>query len=267
MSAGSEFERLVTIMDRLRGEGGCPWDRAQDLRSLRPYLIEEAYEVLEAMDAVVEGGPMRAMVTELGDLLFQIVFHARLAKERGDFTIEDVIRAIADKLESRHPHVFGNLAVSGAAEVLANWAKFKERERLASTGRPGSALDGVPEDAPALLRAERVSDKAAHVGFDFADAKQVRAKVDEELKELDAALETGNVPRIQEELGDLLFAVANLARFARAPSEDALRGAINRFSARFRHVEQRLRESGRTPKDCRAEEMDRLWNEAKAATR
>lgn len=259
------MDRLVAIMARLRGEGGCPWDREQDLASLRRYLLEEAYEVLEAMDAVVAGAPIRALVEELGDLLFQIVFHAQIGSERGEFAMEDVIRAIADKIESRHPHVFGDLRVSGARQVLANWAEFKERERMARTGRRGSALDGVPAAAPALLRAERLSDKAAHVGFDFADLTQVRAKVDEELAELDRAIASGDRAQVERELGDVLFALANLGRFAGSAPEDALRGAVARFAARFQSVEEAVQRAGRRIADCSPAELDALWNQAKAS--
>ncbi len=178
-SPGAELERLVQIMARLRAEGGCPWDREQDLRSLRPYLIEEAYEVLDEMDRVGYGGPWQPLCEELGDLLFQIVFHAQLAAEKNEFGMADVARAISDKIESRHPHVFGDLKVEGSAQVLANWAELKAEEKKRKHGSEGSVLDGVPSGAPSLLRAERLTEKASRLGFDWPDLAGVRGKLDE----------------------------------------------------------------------------------------
>ncbi|HMK71832.1 MAG TPA: nucleoside triphosphate pyrophosphohydrolase, partial [Myxococcaceae bacterium] len=241
---GEEMERLEQIMERLRAEGGCPWDREQDLGSLRPYLIEEAYEVLEEMDRVVEGGPWRALCDELGDLLFQIVFHAQLARERGEFRLADVARAISEKIVSRHPHVFGDTSVRGPDEVLRNWARLKAEERRRKTGSEGSALDGVPSAAPALLRAERLTEKAARIGFDWPDVAGVRSKLSEELAELDRALDEKDQGAVAHELGDVLFTLANLARHLGAPAEDALREANRRFTERFWAVERGLRERG-----------------------
>jgi nucleoside triphosphate diphosphatase len=262
---GSEMERLEAIMARLRAEGGCPWDRAQDLRSLRPYLVEETYEVLDEMDHVGEGGSWRALCEELGDLLFQIVFHAQLAKEIGEFQLADVAQAISDKITRRHPHVFGETRVSGAEHVLQNWARLKAEERLKKTGNVGSVLDGVPKAAPALLRAERLTEKASRIGFDWPDVGGVRKKLDEELRELDVAMAEGDKHAVEHELGDVLFSLANLARFLATPAEDALRAANRRFTERFHAVEQGLTAKGVAFGTATLSQMDALWEEAKAA--
>ncbi len=266
---GPELERLIGIMARLRGEGGCPWDREQDLRTLRPYLVEETFEVLDEMDRVGYGGPWRPFCEELGDLLFQIVFHAQLAAELGEFTMADVCRTISDKLESRHPHVFGERASAqqqglDAEQVLDNWAKLKAAEKKRKTGSEGSVLDGVPTAAPALLRAERLTEKASRIGFDWPDVAGVRAKLDEELGELDEAIASGDRDALEHELGDVLFSVANLARFIRTPAEDALRMAIRRFTTRFHHVEAGLRADGAGFGEATLEQMERHWQAAKA---
>jgi nucleoside triphosphate diphosphatase len=262
---GEAAERLEGIMQALRAEGGCPWDREQDLRSLRPYLVEETYEVLEEMDRVGAGGPWRPLCEELGDLLFQIVFHAELARELDEFDLADVMDAISEKIVSRHPHVFGEARVSGAEQVLHNWARLKAEERRRKHGREGSVLDGVPAGAPALLRAERLTEKASRIGFDWPDLVGVRAKLTEELNELDRAIDSGSRPAIEHELGDVLFSLANLARFARTPAEDALRDANARFTRRFHAVEEGLRARGVPFGTATLEEMDALWNEAKHA--
>ena len=220
---GEAVERLEEIMRTLRAEGGCPWDRAQDIRTLRPYLVEETYEVLDEMDRVGEGGPWRALCEELGDLLFQIVFHAQLARELGEFALADVATAISDKIVSRHPHVFEGRPVRGAEEVLQNWARIKAEERRRKHGREGSVLDGVPSAAPALLRAERLTEKASRIGFDWPDLSGVRAKLTEELEELERAIASKDARAVEHELGDVLFSLANLARFTATPAEDALR--------------------------------------------
>ncbi|MFP2933833.1 nucleoside triphosphate pyrophosphohydrolase [Pyxidicoccus sp. 3LG] len=262
---GAELERLVDIMRRLRAEGGCPWDREQDLRSLRPFLLEEAFEVLEEMDRVGYGGPMRALCEELGDLLFQIVFHAQLGAEVGEFTMADVAQSISDKLVSRHPHVFGDLrGVDGAEQVLANWAKLKAEEKKRKTGREGSVLDGVPVAAPALMRAERLTEKASRIGFDWPDLAGVRGKLAEELDELDEAIASGDRDAMEHELGDVLFSLANLARFIKTPAEDALRMAIRRFTTRFQHIESELRAEGVPFGEATLEHMERHWQAAKA---
>ncbi|MFN0061720.1 MAG: nucleoside triphosphate pyrophosphohydrolase [Myxococcaceae bacterium] len=264
-NTGEQFERLENIMARLRAEGGCPWDREQDLRSLRPFLLEEAFEVLDEMDKVSAGqGQWLSLCEELGDLLFQIVFHAQLAREQGHFALAQVAQGIADKIERRHPHVFGTVRADTSDAVLSNWAKLKAAERKAKTGDEGSALDGVPAAAPALLRAERLTEKASRVGFDWPDYKGARAKIDEELAELDRAIESGDRTQKEAELGDLLLSVVNLARFIQTPAEDALRGANARFTARFRAVEAKLRERGVAFGQAEMTLLDQLWNEAKA---
>jgi len=214
---------------------------------------------------VGEGGPWRALCEELGDLLFQIVFHAQLARELGEFTLSDVATAISDKIVSRHPHVFEGKTVGGAEEVLQNWARIKAEERRRKHGREGSVLDGVPSAAPALLRAERLTEKASRIGFDWPDLAGVRAKFSEEIDELDEALASKQAPNIEHELGDVLFSLANLARFTATPAEDALRAANARFTRRFHAVEEALRARGVPFGTATLAEMDALWQEAKAA--
>lgn len=253
-----EFDRLLDIMARLRAPDGCPWDREQDHRSIRKYVIEEAYEVAEAIDR----GDPGELCSELGDLLLQVVFHAQMAGERGAFDASDVCRAICAKMERRHPHVFGDVAVSGAGEVLRNWERIKADER----GPDASAIDGVPRALPSLQRAERVSEKAARVGFDWPDRRAVLVKVDEERAELAAALESGDSGAIGREIGDLLLAVANLARKCDVEPEAALAGSIDRFERRFRHAERAARDAGDDLARLDADALDRLWQSAKAAT-
>lgn len=264
-AVGEELERLVQIMARLRAEGGCPWDREQDLRSLRPYLVEEAYEVLDEMDRVGYGGPWRPLCEELGDLLFQIVFHAQLASELSEFTMADVCRAISDKIVSRHPHVFGEVKVRGAEQVLENWAKLKAEEKRKKTGSEGSVLDGVPSQAPALMRAERLTEKASRIGFDWPDLAGVRGKLEEELRELDEAIAQGDRDALELELGDVLFSLANLARFIKTPPEDALRQANRRFVSRFHQIEAGLRQEGIPFGKATLEQMEAHWQKAKQA--
>jgi ATP diphosphatase len=261
---GAAVERLVNVMRRLRAPNGCPWDREQDLRSLRPYLIEEAYEVLEEMDRVSDGGPWAPLAEELGDLLFQIVFHAQLASERGQFDLGVVATAIAAKLERRHPHVFGEQATHGTQQVLQNWAKLKAEERKAKHGHHGSVLDGVPKDAPALQRAERLTEKASRIGFDWPDLAGVRDKLAEELGELDEAIASKDKAAMEHELGDVLFALANVARHLGIAPEDALRGTNHRFTTRFHAVERGLEARGVPFGEATLAQMDDLWNAAKA---
>jgi MazG family protein len=251
-------DRLLAIMARLRGPGGCPWDREQTLDSLRPYVLEETYEVLEA----IEDGDPRAHREELGDLLLQIVFQARLAEEGGDFDFADVATAISDKLVSRHPHVFGDAEVKDSEAVLKQWAALK-REEKKSKGGGRSVLEGVPREMPALARAERLTEKASRIGFDWPDASGAREKIGEELAELDDAIAAGDPRRVEDELGDVLFAVANLARKLAVPPEEALRRALGRFIARFEHVEAGLDRLGIPHGEATLEQMDALWDEAK----
>ncbi|GEJ56192.1 nucleoside triphosphate pyrophosphohydrolase [Anaeromyxobacter diazotrophicus] len=246
-------------MARLRAPGGCPWDREQTMASLRPYLLEETYEVLEAIDA----GDPREHREELGDLLLQIVFQSQLASEVGQFAFADVAEAISDKLVSRHPHVFGDAHVKDAEGVLKQWAALK-REEKAAKGKGRSALEGVPREMPALARADRLTEKASRIGFDWPDATGARAKVQEELRELDAAVASGDRASVEHELGDLLFATVNLARKLAVSPEEALRATIGRFISRFEHVERGLERAGVPHGQATLEQMDELWNEAKA---
>jgi MazG family protein len=259
--SATAIQRLLGIMDKLRDPGGCPWDREQTLRTLTPYLLEEAHEVIEA----IEVGDAHHHREELGDLLFQVVFQARIAREQGQFDFAAVCDAISDKLTRRHPHVFGDVEVSGSREVVKNWERIKAEERKEKGDKPRSAIGGVPAGLPALVRSERLTEKAAAVGFDWPDLKGVLAKVREELAELEQAIEQrSEAPHaVEHELGDLLFALANLGRFVKVHPEEALRGTARRFEKRFHHIEQRLAEQGRTPRESTLAEMDKLWDEAK----
>ncbi len=254
MEEKDPFWRVVKIMEILRGEGGCPWDREQTKESLKPYLIEEAYEVLEAID----GKDPEALKEELGDLLLQIVFHAQIAKERGEFDMSQVLQFLAEKLIRRHPHVFGEAMVRNAQEVLENWEVIKEQEEGHS-----STLGGVPSSLPALLQARRIQDKASRVGFDWSQVEPVWDKVAEEWKEFKEACTQGERDAMFRELGDLLFAIVNLSRFLEIDAEDALKQCNKRFINRFSYVEKRLREQGQTPQGTDLETMDRYWEEAK----
>jgi len=257
--ADQAVRRLLDIMDKLRDPGGCPWDREQTLRSLTPYLLEEAHEVIEA----IEAGDVAHHKEELGDLLFQVVFQARIAREEGKFDFAQVCDAIADKLTRRHPHVFGDVQVSGSREVVKNWERIKADERKQKGQEPRSAIGGVPVSLPALVRAERLTEKAGAVGFDWPDAGSVLAKVREELDELEKAMEAGAPAHIEHELGDLLFAAANLGRWVKVHPEEALRGTLRRFESRFHHIERVLAARGKSPRESTLAEMDALWNEAK----
>ncbi len=251
------MSKLVGLMQRLLAPDGCPWDREQTLQTLVPYLVEETYEVV---DALAEGDADDHR-EELGDLLLQIVFQSELRFAEGKFGIDDVARGIVGKLVRRHPHVFGDVVAKDADAVLANWAKLKAVEK-AEKGKHG-ALHGVPRSAPALLRATRTGEKASSVGFDWPDADGPRAKVDEELRELDDARRGGDRAEMERELGDLLFATVNLARKLNLDAEQALRDATDRFARRFEHVEQTLAAAGRSVSDASPQEQDRLWREAK----
>lgn len=252
MSKG--FNRLVKIMERLRGPKGCPWDKEQTRKSLKPFLIEEAYEVLESLD---EEDPKK-IKEELGDLLFQILFHAQIAKERGEFDISEVIDASIKKMVERHPHVFAKGSVKDAREVLIDWEEMKRKEK-----KGGSILEGVPSQLPALLRAHRLQDRAARVGFDWEHVDQVFEKVEEEMAEFKEAFKEKKKKRMEEELGDLLFALVNIARFLEMNPEDALRKTISRFISRFRYIEESIIKQGRSMKGVSIDEMERLWQEAK----
>ncbi|TKJ38394.1 nucleoside triphosphate pyrophosphohydrolase [candidate division LCP-89 bacterium B3_LCP] len=247
------FRELVAILEKLRSPEGCPWDREQTFDSLRPYFLEEAYEILQAID----DGKYAQLEEELGDLLMHIVFQAQIAREQDLFTIDDVLRSINRKLIRRHPHVFGEGKVENSKEVLENWEKIKLDEG------PKRLLGGVPKNLPALLRAFRVQEKAAGVGFDWAEDKQVITKILEEIKELRAAKTSGDREKITEEFGDLLFSMVNLARFWGVSPEESLRGTVEKFTRRFSYIEDALSKQGRNVKDSTLEEMDVLWEEAK----
>jgi ATP diphosphatase len=256
--------RLLAVMAWLRDrQHGCPWDVDQTFRTIAPYTIEEAYEVADA----VERDDLGALKEELGDLLLQVVYHAQMAHETGAFGFADVASAIADKMVDRHPHVFGDARVATAAAQTVSWEARKAAERAAKRAGagPAGALDGVARALPALLRAEKIQKRAARVGFDWKQTGPVIDKIEEELGELRAELAAGDVDqaRLTGELGDVLFAVANLARHCQIDPEAALRATNDKFERRFRHIERRLAEAGRKPADATLEEMEALWQEAK----
>lgn len=255
-TVGERFARLVEIMERLRSEDGCPWDRQQTRESLKPYIIEEAYEVLEAMDESQE-----VLKDELGDLLFQILFHAELSREAGAFDIGDVLENIIGKMIRRHPHIFGSANAETPDDVILHWEEIKLLERGAR--QKESVLDGVPKALPALLRAWRLQEKASRVGFDWGDLAPAQEKVEEEWQEMKARAAAGESKGVEEEFGDLLFSLVNVARFLDINPEDALRRTVAKFIQRFRHIEQQATEQGRVLKEMSLEEMDALWDEAK----
>jgi MazG family protein len=256
---GAHLPRLVGLMQRLLAPDGCPWDREQTLSTLLPYLVEETYEVVDALQA----GKVADHREELGDLLLQVIFQAELRHREGAFGIDDVIEGIVRKLVHRHPHVFGDVHAKNADEALASWAKLKAKEK-AKKGKKG-ALDGIPRSAPALVRAMRAGEKAGAVGFDWPDVAGVRAKVAEELAELDEACASGDRAAMGRELGDLLFAIVNLARKLDLDAEHDLREATDRFGRRFAYMEDQLEAQGRAVKDASPAEQNELWEAAKRA--
>jgi len=256
MSEHPDFDHLVDIVARLRGEDGCPWDREQTHESIKPCLIEESYEVIEA----VENNDNDGICEELGDVLLHIVFHSEIAAERGAFDIDDVVRGIVEKMISRHPHVFGEGKAKTTGEVLEEWERIKLREKRDKKSE-ASLLDGLPMSMSALLVAQRMQEKAARIGFDWPNIEPVWAKILEELGELNDAYKEGDRTKIEEELGDFMFAITNLARFLDISSEMALRGSINKFKRRFAHVEKRTREEGLDMPSL--EVLDSFWDEAK----
>lgn len=271
MSESTSLPSLAAVIEtvrRLRAPGGCPWDRAQTHQSLRPYLIEEAYEVLDCLDRVESAEDLKKdevrlpLQEELGDLLMQVLLHSAMTQEAGAFDIHDVAQGLNEKLIRRHPHVFGEAKVDSADSALASWEKQKAKEKAANP--EASALDGLPKGMPALQRAEKVIGKVTKVGFQWPDLQGPLAKMEEELGELKAEIAAGApAERIAAELGDLLFSVCNVASFLKIQPEDALRAQLRRFETRFRHVERRVRESGKEPGQAPLEEMDRYWDEAK----
>jgi MazG family protein len=259
---GAALRELAAVVGRLRGEGGCPWDRAQTRESLRRYVLEEAYEVVDAID----GGDPARIRDELGDLLFQVVLQSQLASERREFDLAAVARGLAEKIVRRHPHVFGGAQAADAAEVERRWEEQKREERR-EAGLAPSALAGVPAALPALARAQKVQERAARVGFDWERVEDVLAKLDEERRELAEALAAKDEHALDHELGDLLFTAVNAARRAGRNAEDALRAATARFERRFAFVEEAARRAGRELRDMGLAEMDALWDEAKRAGR
>jgi MazG family protein len=258
--AGRRFDELVALIARLRAPGGCPWDREQTHQSVKPMTIEEAYEVAEAIDE----GDDHALASELGDLALQVVFHAQIAADEKRFTVADVLRHVIEKMIRRHPHVFAQETADTPEQVLRNWEKVKEAEATARQGAaPESMLHGVSAALPAMLEAFQMTTKVARVGFDWPDSASVMAKLDEEVRELKDALAAGDRDGLYEEVGDLLFVVVNVARVLGLDPESALKASNRKFRRRFRHVEDRLRESGRRPGDSNLQEMDALWEEAK----
>ena len=265
MPDASQLARLLDIMARLRDPaGGCPWDLEQSFATIAPYTIEEAYEVAEA----AESGDIAALRDELGDLLMQVVFHARMAEEAGHFAFDDVARAIAEKMIRRHPHVFADARVSGSAAQTQAWEEQKAGERraqAAAAGRTESALDGVGLGLPALTRAEKLQKRAARVGFDWSEAPPIFDKIAEEIDELRREMDDGGAPeRLEDELGDLLFAVTNLARHLKLDPEQALRRASRKFERRFRQVEERLAAAGIAPAEAGLDRMEAEWRRVKA---
>jgi tetrapyrrole methylase family protein/MazG family protein len=252
----SRFDDLLAIMRRLRGPGGCPWDAEQTHESLTRYLLEETYEVIEAIDMKSP----EHLKEELGDLLLQPVFHSAIAEEAGTFTMDDVIQTLCDKLVRRHPHVFGDMEIRDSSAQIENWEQIKKAEKGEERR---SALSGVPPHLPALLKAQKITEKASRVGFDWEHVDQVVAKVMEELHEFKEAMTEGDNDRMEAELGDLLFAIVNLGRFLSINPEEALRKTINRFQQRFQYVEEMLHAQGRQMKEATLTEMDVLWEEAK----
>ncbi|MCK5850046.1 MAG: nucleoside triphosphate pyrophosphohydrolase [Kiritimatiellae bacterium] len=253
------IDRLLDVVGRLRSEGGCPWDREQTLHTLKQYLIEESYELIDAIDT----GSVDEHREELGDVLLQIALQSRIREEQDDFAFDDVAHTIADKLIHRHPHVFGDVTVSDSKQVLKNWEVIKagEREKKGTGNR--SILDGLPKHLPALQKAQRIQVRASRVGFDWEKSEDVLAKIDEELAETREAIASSDEDMIREELGDLLFSVVNLCRFHGVDSEDALRGTVRKFILRFKEIEGMLRTQDRKMQDCTLDELENMWKSVK----
>ncbi|PWT90023.1 MAG: nucleoside triphosphate pyrophosphohydrolase [Blastocatellia bacterium] len=266
------FNDLIQLMDRLRSPNGCPWDREQNYTTLAPMLLEEAYEAFEAVEEARAGRPGE-LCDELGDLLFQIVFYSQVAKERGEFTIDDVTDAIHNKMVRRHPHVFGNVTAEDSATVLLNWETMKAEERRASgktEKEKNSLLDGVSSKAPALMEAHQLSTKAARVGFDWEKVDDIFDKLHEEIDELRTAITEHSIARdeeahtrVREEIGDLFFAATNIARHMQVEPEAALKSTNRKFRQRFAFIEKKLRERERTFDQASLAELEELWQEAK----
>lgn len=256
--AGEKFAELLETMGRLRGRNGCPWDKDQTHASLKQFLLEETHELLETLD----GKDSAKICEELGDLLHQIVFHCQIAAEGETFTAVDVIAELNNKIIRRHPHVFSSQALPDTAAVLKQWAEIKARENSPATRQ--SALGNLPKSMPALARAQKITERASRVGFDWPSVEPVWEKIEEELNELKTACAAGNKTRVEDEIGDLFFSLVNLARFLGIQAEESLNQATAKFIKRFKYIEARLQETGKTPTACSLEELDHLWDEAKA---
>ena len=255
-------QRLLQVMEQLRDpETGCSWDKKQDFTSLIPYTLEEAYEVVDA----IERDDMQDLKAELGDLLFQVVFHSRIAQEQGLFDFEQVADSIAIKLERRHPHVFADVVYANEAEQKNAWEAFKASERQAKEAENHTILSGVARNLPALVQCRKIQDRAANHGFDWPEIEPVYEKVLEELDEVKEAWQSGDQAHIEEEIGDLLLIAVNLARHMQVDPEQALKKSTRKFTRRFEYIEQKVEQSGREVKKCELEELDSLWNEAKIA--
>lgn len=261
----ANFDELMAVMTRLRAPGGCPWDREQTYQSLAPYLIEETYETFDAIQEAAEGNTDH-LREELGDILLQVVFHSVIGAERGDFTIDEVVKEVSQKLVLRHPHVFGDKQLETADDVLQNWDQLKADQRKAAgkEEKPKeSILDDISLNFPALLEGQKLTRKAAKVGFDWESVAQVREKIDEEFAELERAVAENDAEKIEEETGDLLFAVLNLARKLDVDAETALKRTNRKFRKRFSYIERELKAAEKTLENTTLDEMDALWNQAK----
>lgn len=250
------LEDLMELMATLRSDKGCPWDKKQTKATIKPYIIEETYEVVEAVE---EQNPHK-MQEELGDLLFEIVFYAQLLSEEDGITLYDIMKTVYTKMVRRHPHVFGDVQVNTAEDVVVNWELIKQEEKKAERN---SVLEGVPKNLPSLLRAHRILSKASHAGFEWENIDQILEKLDEEFYELRQAYKGGDIDAIEDEFGDVLFVLVSIARFMNVNPEDALQKAIKKFTSRFQHMEQRMKSDGKGWKDLSTTEMDLLWKEAK----
>lgn len=259
-SAGEKFEKLVAIMARLRSPEGCPWDRDQSFDTIKPYTLEETYEVLDAIDA----RDWPHLSEELGDLALQVVFYAQMAEDAGYFRIEDSLDAINEKLIRRHPHIFGDAQANTAEDVKKRWDEIKAEEKKGRADKQGLLLDSVPRSLPALMEASQISSKAARAGFDWETPEAVLAKLEEELHELSEARRGASQEEIEGEIGDLLFVLVNLARFVKVDPEQALRKSNAKFRKRFAHVERELARAGKTLEQSTIGEMESLWQQAKS---
>jgi nucleoside triphosphate diphosphatase len=258
-SPGEKFQLLVDLMARLRGPNGCPWDREQSFDTIKPFLLEETYEVMDAIDA----RDWPALVDELGDVLLQAVFFSQMAAEENRFRIEDALDAITQKLIRRHPHVFGNETARTEGDVRKRWSEIKAEEKRGKGDQDATLLGSVPRSLPALVEAQQITARAAQAGFDWENADQVLEKLSEELREFQTARIRASREELEDELGDLLFVLVNLARFVKVDPEQALRGTNAKFRRRFGYVEQKLAERGKSTRESSIEEMESLWQEAK----